>query len=65
MCDMTERQLGTVLPLLEPYIAQELVIARGIQRTNQARKRQEALVGRMLRGLPDSEQQRIKVAPVC
>lgn len=58
---MTERQLGTILPLLDPYIVHELVIARGIQRTNQARRRQEALVGRMLRELPHDEQRRIKV----
>ncbi len=28
MCDLTERQLATVLPVLEPYIANELLVAR-------------------------------------
>ncbi len=36
----------------------------GIKKTNQARGRQEALVGRMIRSLPDDEQQRIKVGVV-
>ncbi|KAK9824610.1 hypothetical protein WJX72_011698 [[Myrmecia] bisecta] len=62
LCQLSPKQLGVVAPLLSEDLVEAIAIARTINGRNQGRRRQEGLVGKLLRDFDDATQVQIQEA---